>query len=225
MPLCKLSNLLKITKFKKRDTQQCHLTLKVVPHSSLVPTYAHTKYMTNWLTSRANKNTVNTAMHAWSGFHTHWCSEWCGRERDQKWTGISSDSYLFDFLKYWLFFGHKTLHTVSQHRSCMACKSKFLQLLSIYELWTIDSHAANKVLFNKVKPHCSFLGPKYLSNNPKGQWMIFYYHLSPLEPISFFKLERNFFWQTITSQLPDVIMANVFTSHMGLFNFKLLKIK
>lgn len=86
----------------------------------------------------------------------------------------------------------------------------------------VPEKGLNKVLF---KLHCSFLGLKSLSNNPKGQWMRFYYYPSPLEPISVFKLERNFFWQTVTSQLPDVIMANVITSHMGIFNFKFLKIK
>lgn len=50
--------------------------------------------------------------------------------------------------------------------------------------------------------------------------------LTPLsfEPINYFKLEKNFFWQTVTRQLPDVIIANVVTSHMRIFNFKLLKI-
>lgn len=50
VPLCKVSNLLMTTKFKKRDTEtMSHLSLKIVPPflpgiQKITPTYGHTKY-------------------------------------------------------------------------------------------------------------------------------------------------------------------------------------
>lgn len=140
--------------------------------------------MTNWLTSRANRNTVNTAKHAGS-----WISHLTDAVmRSGKRSKVNGD--FIRLLCIWfsvtltLFFGHRTLHTVSQHRSCIACKSKILQLLSSYELWTIDSHAANGprkgaylITFSlSFTAHCLVHRIQYLSNDPKGQWMRFYCH-------------------------------------------------
>lgn len=86
----------------------------------------------------------------------------------------------------------------------------------------------------RFKLPCSFLGPKYLNNNPKWQWVRFYYFAQPPELINFSKLAKEFPSETAHSLLVllllckplDVIHGQCGShNHTGMFNFKLLKIK
>lgn len=99
--------------------------------------YAHTKYNDKLADFKGRKK------------HSEYCKAhllldfYCSAEDQVKYwkrTGFPLDFFFFPVTST---FGQKTLNTSLQYRSCTACESNIVQLLSNYYFWTIDSHAAN----------------------------------------------------------------------------------